>query len=91
LTGFTDAFRQKDNSCDVDGNWLEVWPNDDTDARLASDAEDGYLYFRWRVEVTPIDAHLDENHQVKLARNLKSQFENMGAAAVICANFEDRL
>jgi hypothetical protein len=91
LRRFPGAARVKSNSCDVRGNWLEIWHNEDADQSLADDTEDGYLYYRWRVEVTPLDARLDEDHQVALARALRDCFAEAGARAVVCASFEDRV
>ncbi|MEV6304806.1 hypothetical protein AB0M02_35715 [Actinoplanes sp. NPDC051861] len=88
---FPDAQRRKDNSLHLRGNWLEVWPNDDADENLAADPTTGYLHFRWRVEVTPLDASVTEDDQVQLARDLLTHLRSDGAAAEVCANFEDRL
>jgi hypothetical protein len=87
---FPDAVRRKRHSCDVHGNWLEIWENESADAALIG-GEDGFLHYAWRVEVTPLTDDLDEDHQVKLARDLRTCFERAGARAVVCANFEDRV
>jgi hypothetical protein len=91
LGRFPDAVRSKAHSCDVGGNWLEIWHNDDADADLARDDEDGYLYYRWRVELTPMSDGLDEDHQVRLARGLLATFEAVGGRPVVLANFENRV
>ena len=90
-TSFPDMERRKANSGHIRGNWLEVWANDDADENQAADPVDGFLYFRWRVELTPLDATTAEDHQVQLARELLKHFQSVGARAVVCANFEDRL
>ncbi|WP_328470035.1 hypothetical protein OHA21_03460 [Actinoplanes sp. NBC_00393] len=90
LAGFPEMDRRKENSGHIRGNWLEVWPNDDADEKQASDPENGYLHFRWRIELTPLTA-VEEDHQVQLARDLLRHFQAAGSRAEVCANFEDRL
>jgi hypothetical protein len=91
LDRFPDAVRLKAHSCDVGGNWLEIWHNDDADVDLARTDEDGFLYYRWRVELTPMTDDLNEDHQVELARGLLAAFEAVGGRSVVLANFEDRV
>ena len=91
LDRFPEATPLKENSCDLRGNWLEVWDNEDADREQAADPDDGYLHFRWRVEVTPLDDTLDEDHQVRLARDLRDCFAAVGRDAVVAANFEHRV
>jgi hypothetical protein len=91
LSRFPDATRLKAHSCDVAGNWLEIWHNDDADPGLARSEDDGYLYYRWRVEVTPMSDALNEDHQVELARGLLAAFTSAGGRPVILANFEHRV
>jgi hypothetical protein len=91
LGRFPDATRLKAHSCDVRGNWLEIWHNDDADPELARGDEDGYLHYRWRVELTPMSDTLDEDHQVELARALIAVFREAGGRSVVLANFEDRV
>jgi len=45
---------------DWSGNWVQVWPNEDYDESLVSDPEEGYLCYRYRVEVSPIDGNLSD-------------------------------
>jgi hypothetical protein len=87
---FPDAVRRKENSCDLRGNWIEIWANESADATLAG-GPDGYLYYQWRVEANPTDDSVDEDHQVELARALVRCFEELGARPVVAANFEDRV
>jgi hypothetical protein len=89
VAAFPGAVRRKENSADLRGNWVQVWANDDADEKLAADPDTGYLHFRWRVEVTPLDAAADEDHQVALARDLLQHFR--AGRAEVLANFEDRL
>jgi hypothetical protein len=88
---FPDAVPGKENSCDVHGNWLEIWPNEGADPALATTDEDAYLYYRWRVELTPLDGEGDEDHQVALARELLAAFTAAGARAEVLSSFEDRV
>ena len=91
LASFQDAVRRKENSCMVRGNLLEIWPNEDADPVMSRSDDDPYLYFRWRVEVTPMDDDLDEDHQIRLARDLRSALESIGARVEVLAAFEDRV
>ena len=91
LASFPDAVYRKANSCDLRGNWLEVWANEDADSRLASDEDDGFLYYRWRVEATPSRKGLREDEQIEFAWELRSKFEEWGGRAIVCAAFEGRI
>ncbi len=90
LTSFPDAVQVQQHSCDVRGNGLEIWANDSDGAESVSE-EDAYLGYPWRVEVIPLTATVDEDHQVALARGLRDCFQRAGATAVICAGFENRV
>ena len=91
-TGLPDAVPYRRGSVQVRGNLLEINHNEFADPRLAAtDPDDGFLSFGWRVELTPADATVDEDHQILLARALVRTFEHAGAQAVVCANFEDRV
>jgi hypothetical protein len=91
LERFPGAVWLKAHCCDVGGNWLEMWHNDDADSNLALSDKDGYLHYRWRVEVTPMNDAIDEDHQVELARGLLAAFESVGGRPVVLANFGDRV
>ncbi|MEU4561121.1 hypothetical protein AB0F72_22290 [Actinoplanes sp. NPDC023936] len=91
ITAFSGAVQVKANSCDLRGNWLEISPNDDADEKLATDPDTGYHYFRWRIEVTPLNESVGEDNQVLFARALLQHFRSGGARAEVLANFEDRL
>ncbi len=86
---FPDALPRKENSVDLRDNWLEVWENESADADLTS-GSDGYLYYPWRVEVTPTGT-VNEERQIQLARELVAAFAALGTKPVVCANFEDRV
>lgn len=70
----------KAHSCDLRGNFLEIWHNEDADPDLARNDDDGYLYYRWRVELTPTTKSVGADHQVELARALIAAFENVVGA-----------
>ncbi|MFJ5589047.1 hypothetical protein ACIQCG_04765 [Streptomyces noursei] len=91
LAVFPESARRKENSCDLRNNWLEAWGNEDADQRLAKDDEEGFLYYRWRIEVTPTTNNPSTDEQITLARLLQQCFEKSGWVAVVCADFEDRL
>ncbi|MGK5550475.1 hypothetical protein ACSNOI_02575 [Actinomadura kijaniata] len=89
---FPDATPVKANSCDLRGNWLEAWTNEDHDPDLAAnDDEDAFLYFRWRVEVTPMADGITEDDQVTLAKGLVACFTSNGWTPIVAAAFEDRV
>ncbi|MGC4768011.1 hypothetical protein ACLQ25_03375 [Micromonospora sp. DT44] len=85
-----DAKPYRRDSVDVRGNLLEINTNEGADPRPATD-EDGYLHFRWRVEVTPMDRSVDEAQQIALARELLRAIEGQQVRATVCAAFEDRV
>lgn len=87
----TDAVPYRRDSIDVRGNLLEINPNEGADPQLAATDEDDYLYYRWRVELTPTDRSVDQEHQIALARELLRAIEGPGVRATVCAAFEDRL
>lgn len=91
LDGFPEAERYKHFSCMIRGNWLEIVRNHDADPGLVDDPEEGYLYFAWEVDCTPMSRDLDEDHQVALARDLQRHFAATGAKTTVGASFEDRL
>ncbi|MFC4017212.1 hypothetical protein ACFOW4_04535 [Micromonospora sp. GCM10011542] len=86
-----DAVPYRRDSVDVRGNLLEINRNEGADPRLAASDEDGYLHFRWRVEVTPMDRSVDEAHQIALARELLRAVQGPRVRATVCAAFEDRV
>jgi hypothetical protein len=91
LREFPDAIRRKENSCDLRGNWIEVWQNSDFSPPRARDEHDEYLYFRYRVESTPLGKSISEADQIDLATGILAALRGSGWKAVLCANFEDAL
>lgn len=90
-TGLPDAVPHRRDSVDVRGNLLEITPNEAADPRLAATDEDDYLWFRWRVELTPMDRAVDEGHQIALARELLRAIDGPEVRATVCAALEDRV
>lgn len=90
IARFPDARRVKGNSCDVRGNWVEIWENEDADPKLAG-GEDGYMFYGWRIEATPMTDDIDEDHQIAFARDLMAYLRDAGMRTVVAANFEDRV
>ncbi|WBB66522.1 hypothetical protein [Micromonospora sp. WMMD812] len=86
-----EAVPYRRDSVDVRGNLLEINPNEGADPRLAATDGDDYLYFRWRVELTPTDRTVDEAHQIALTRELLRAIEGPQVQATVCAAFEDRV
>ncbi|MFC5922107.1 hypothetical protein [Micromonospora vulcania] len=90
-TGLPDAVPHRRDSVHVRGNLLEINPNEGADPELAVTDEDDYLYFRWRVELTPMERSVGEEHQITLARELLRVIEGPQVRAIVCAAFEDRV
>lgn len=82
------AQKIKRRSLDAVDNWLEIKKNEDFGAQPA-DGPDGFLYFRFRLEVTPKSRRLDEQHQVRFASSLQSVLESNGLRVELCASFSD--
>lgn len=73
------------------GNCIQVWMNEDYDESLVSDPEDGFLYYRYKIEVFPTDGEKSVERQVNIAKQLKGALESLGCTTVICADFEELL
>jgi hypothetical protein len=81
----------KRSSFDLSDNWIQISENEDYDPALAFNTLDGFLHYRYRIEVSPIKETRSVAEQVNLAKTLKTRFEKMGCLAVICADFEELL
>lgn len=80
------------DACELRGNRLEVWANEDADPSQAADEEEGYLYFQWRIEAIPQKDDLGEDAQVGLAGEMLGALrEDRGWNATLAATFEDRV
>jgi hypothetical protein len=71
------------------GNMLRVLQNEDYDPTLI-ESEDGYMYFKYRLEFVPGD-DCDLENQIELARKVKTTMERESAKVEICADFEEML
>ncbi|MGL6096662.1 MAG: hypothetical protein ACRC7O_12810 [Fimbriiglobus sp.] len=78
------------NSCKLLDNLIEVWANPDADASRAGDPTEGYLFYSYRVEGTPL-TDVEEQSQVNLANKLIVIMREAGWNVIPCANFEDQL
>ena len=81
----------KRSSFDIANNWIQISKNDDYDPSRVLDPEDGFLHYRYRLEVSPITENPSVIEQIKLARMLKTRLEDIGCLAIICADFEELL
>lgn len=80
----------KPNALNLQSNLIEVWANADADMTRSSDPLEGYMYYAYRVECTPIE-NVTEDTQIELAKNLISTLTAGSWKVVPCANFEDKL
>lgn len=78
-------------SFDWRNNWIQIWENDDYEPPLTRPEPDQFLYFRYRMEVSPTSENAELQQQMDIARELKRIIEDIGATAVICADFEELL
>jgi len=78
-------------SFDVANNWVQISENEEFDPSLASNPEKGFLHYRYRLEVSPVEGTPSLDNQIELARSLKAGLEKLGFEAVVCADFEDLL
>ncbi len=81
----------KSYSFDMKGNWIQISANEDYDISCIKDKKDGYLYYKYRLEVSPLGDIKNIDNQVTLAMTLKSRFTAIGCVTEICADFEELL
>jgi hypothetical protein len=91
VSAFNDSERSKNNSCLTRQNFIEVSNNEDSDFVMSLDEEDGFLYYPIRLEATPIDIKVTEEHQIQLAQNIVEILTFHNCRVVVCANFEDKI
>jgi hypothetical protein len=70
-------------------NWFQLKLNDDGD-HIKSEGADGYLYYKFRLEVSPIE-NVDVDDQVSIAKELESKILSFAKAVEVCADFEEFL
>lgn len=86
-----DARPVRPRSFDWRGNWVQIWENDDYEPAASRPQTDAFLYFRYRMEVSPMSENAQLQQQLEVARQLKRAVESTGAVAVVCADFEELL
>jgi len=91
VTALPEAEREKENSCRLRLNYVEVWPNSDADPEAARSKRDGYLFYRYRIEVSPILGEVAKGGQINLAREVLGYARGERWRWVVCANFEDEV
>ncbi|MGV3719784.1 MAG: hypothetical protein ACO1SX_02650 [Actinomycetota bacterium] len=72
------------------GNFCEIEENRDYESSRTDDPEEGFLYFRWRLNCSPGQKRT-KLEQMELARCLRAIIEETGCRVVVGANFEDEL
>lgn len=72
-------------------NWVQLSKNSDYDEALMSSDQDGFLYYPFRIEVSPINDEITTAHQVAIAKLLGQSIAQLGYRFEICADFEDLL
>jgi hypothetical protein len=85
------AIRRTPRSLDWEGNWIQVSASDSYDEDNSQDGDEGFLYYRYRVEVSPRSDGATVAGQVSIARRLLEFFRGLGVQAVVCAEFEELL
>jgi hypothetical protein len=58
---------------------------------MTAEPKEGFLYYPYRIEISPIGEKKDIDHQVCTAKHLKELLESLGGDATICADFEELL
>jgi len=90
-TMFPAKVKEKPRSFIAEENLIEIRINELHDIDKASDAEEGYVYMPYRIEVTPFSKSRTEEQQIGLAKRLQEYLEGNGDRAVVCASFEGKL
>lgn len=87
---FSDARPTTQYSLEYHDEWIEVRPNDMADDVLRANPDDGYQYYPFRVEVSPIRT-VDISEQVQFAKRLDTLLNMRPYRAVVVADFEELL
>jgi hypothetical protein len=67
-------------------NIIDVEENKDYDQNMIN-SEDGYLYYRYRINVFPIDDDQSIEHQVNIARDIRGLFASLSCITEVIATF----
>lgn len=86
--GKTQHFSLK--SFNYENNWVQIRINEDFDEQLSKTDKDAFLYYKYRIEVSPIE-EVTLNEQIKIARQFIKVIEDLGGDVEICSTFEDKL
>lgn len=84
------AVSVRPRSFDWMGNWIQIADNDDYDPAQVDEPRDGFLFYRFRLEVSPMKS-VDVEHQVRVAVALSDALRALGAKTAVCADFEEKL
>ena len=85
------AVRVKHRNLETPGNWIEVKENEDFDPERVDDPEEGFLFYRYQVEVTPKPGRLGVSNQVLFARELLMGLRLRRFKAEVCSTLEDQI
>ncbi len=77
-------------SFEHNANFFRFLHNEDYNPELVN-GEDGYLYYKYEIQITSIRDIEEVGHQVELAKIIKKYLIEMGCIAEICAGFEHLL
>ena len=80
------AKRRSHRSLLVPDGLVQIWLNDDWDARRSNE-RDGFLFWRFRLEVSP-GKELTDEELIGFAGELLLLFRSCGLKATVCAEFE---
>ena len=69
----------------IDDYWIELRTNEDFDPRGSSDPTQGYLYFRYRLEATPISKKTALKTRHQLAKSLCQGLREAGLKVELCS------
>ncbi|MFI4850846.1 MAG: hypothetical protein ACIAZJ_17170 [Gimesia chilikensis] len=88
--GLREARGRKVNSIDFEGNWIEIYQNDDYD-ESQTETEDGFLFYCYRLEATPLSKEITLSRQINTTRTICQNLQQLNVDIFLCANFEDQL
>ena len=84
-----DSHRESSWSFRWKGNICMILLNEDHDVNELN-GEDGYLYYKFRIELSPIkDCTIEE--QISMAKYLEKYLSSFAEEVAICADFEELL
>ncbi len=91
MSGWNDLIKLTHRSFDSDSkNWIQVSENEDYGLGGIQD-EDGFLFYKYKIEVSPLNDQVGIDDQVEYAKKIHQNFIDEGFLAEICADFEELL